>query len=92
MSKSQTLKPLAIALGTAFTASWAMADVAPTDNPFAMTELSSGYQVASHQATQEAEGEKAKEGKCGEGKCGSKKAEEKAKEGKCGEGKCGSKK
>ena len=44
-------------------------------NPFAMTDLASGYQID------------APEGKCGEGKCGADKKSEK--EGKCGEGKCG---
>lgn len=80
MSKKQTLKPIAVVMGTAFAASMAMSNVATAAdagaNPFAMNELSSGYmQVAS-------------EGKCGEGKCGGKK-EKKEMEGKCGEGKCG---
>ena len=86
--------PLALAIGTAFVASLAasnIANAAPnSSNPFAMSELSSGYmQVAD-----------AKEGKCGEGKCGGAKEMEKnmegkcggakaPKEGKCGEGKCG---
>jgi uncharacterized low-complexity protein len=75
MSKQNQLKPLAAALGTAFVTSLAGANVAnAAENPFSMTELSSGYMVAdSH------------EGKCGEGKCGG----EKKMEGKCGEGKCG---
>jgi uncharacterized low-complexity protein len=59
MSKNSELKPLAAALGTilvasAFTIPTASAD----DNPFQITELTSGYMVAE------------KEGKCGEGKCG----------------------
>jgi len=53
-------------------------------NPFAVTELGSGYMVAANA-----------EGKCGEGKCGGaekeRTKEEKAGEGKCGEGKCGAK-
>lgn len=78
MSKSSSMKPLAIAMGTAFVTSLAGASVAnAADNPFAMNELSSGYMVADSGM---------KEGKCGEGKCGGKKAE-KMKEGKCGEGK-----
>ena len=59
MSNKTTMKPLAIALGAAFVTSLAGTSVAnAADNPFSMTELSSGYMVAG------------KEGKCGEGKCG----------------------
>ena len=79
------------AIGTAFVASMAAAPVASAaENPFALSGLSSGYQVA--------DSHKAKEGKCGgtkesemkakEGKCGD---AAKMKDGKCGEGKCGSK-
>ncbi len=97
MSQKSTKKPLSIALGAAFVTSLAAAPVAnAADNPFAMSELSSGYMVAdSHM-----------EGKCGEGKCGGAKATategsekvmeegkcggaKKMEEGKCGEGKCG---
>jgi uncharacterized low-complexity protein len=79
MSKKSTLKPLAAAMGAAFVTSLATAPVAnAAENPFAMSELSSGYMVASSHI----------EGKCGEGKCGGAKA---TKEGKCGEGKCGMK-
>ena len=80
MSK-QILKPLSIALGATFAVSMAASNIAMAapagDNPFAMSELESGYmQVAG------------KDGKCGEGKCGEgKKADGKSKEGKCGEGK-----
>ena len=83
MSKS-TIKPLAALLGGAFVT--AMAQVPATqaaENPFATTELETGYKVASKA-----------EGKCGEGKCGGEKKA--AGEGKCGgdkkaagEGKCG---
>ena len=77
MSKKSTMKPLAAAMGAAFVTSLATAPVAnAAENPFAMSELSSGYMVASSHM----------EGKCGEGKCGGDKA---TKEGKCGEGKCG---
>ncbi len=72
-----------LAAGMAMTPSMASAD----NNPFASTELSSGYmQLADHHA---------EEGKCGEAKCG---AEKKAKEAKCGgdkkakEAKCGGEK
>jgi uncharacterized low-complexity protein len=77
---------IAAAAGTAFVASMAAAPIAAAaENPFALSGLASGYQVADNHA-------KPMEGKCGgakaaEGKCGGDKA--KAKEGKCGEGKCG---
>ena len=80
MNTSQTRKPLAMAIGSAFAVSlMASPIVSAEQNPFSMNELSSGYQVA----------EKGKEGSCGEGKCGGKKS---SKEGSCGEGKCGGKK
>lgn len=73
------IKPLALAATTAIAAS-ALFSTAHAENPFAGTELNSGYmQLAEN---------KDAEGKCGEGKCG---GDKKAKdgEGKCGEGKCG---
>lgn len=61
-------------------------------NPFGVTELEQGYQVAVNEG-------KTDEGKCGgsepktaEGKCGEGKSEDikpKTEEGKCGEAKCG---
>ena len=80
MSQKTNLTPLAIAAGAAFVTSLAGTTVAnAAENPFAMSELSSGYMVA-----------EMAEGKCGEGKCG---GEKKATtEGKCGEGKCGGEK
>ncbi len=79
MSKKTNLKPLAVALGAAFVTTLATTPVAnAAENPFAMSELSSGYMVAD-----------AAEGKCGEGKCGASKAATKVEEGKCGEAKCG---
>ena len=98
MSQKTNLKPLAIALGTAFVTTLAASPAAnATENPFAMSDLSSGYMVADSMEGKCGEGkcgaageaEKAAEGKCGEGKCGAEKAAEKATEGKCGEGKCG---
>ncbi|HUT42543.1 MAG TPA: hypothetical protein VM011_14525 [Gammaproteobacteria bacterium] len=84
MSKKTTLKPLAVAMGAAFVTSLAGTGVAnAAANPFAMSDLSSGYMVA-----------EMAEGKCGaktksqEGKCGEKM---KSEDGKCGEGKCGMK-
>jgi len=88
MTKTTLVKPLSVAIGAAFVASLAGTTVASAaDNPFGMSQLSSGYMVA-------------EEGKCGgnkattqetkpEGKCGATKKT--AKEGKCGEGKCGAK-
>lgn len=82
MSKKSTMKPIAVAIGTAVFASLAsISSVHADQHPFGMSELSSGYMVAEH-----GEG-KCGEGKCGEGKCG----EKKQGEGKCGEGKCGGK-
>jgi uncharacterized low-complexity protein len=83
-----TLNKSSVAIAT-FAAGLAMAPsmVSAGNNPFASTELSSGYmQLAEHHA---------EEGKCGEAKCG---AEKKAEEGKCGaekkaeEAKCGAEK
>ena len=69
MSKKSELKPLATALGTVLaTSTFAFSAVSADENPFQITELTSGYMVAE------------KEGKCGEGKCGGMKM----KEGKCG--------
>ena len=87
MSNKSTLKPLAVAMGAAFVTSLAGTNIASAaENPFAMSELSSGYMVA-----------EAAEGKCGEGKCGGEKKAaaaggKAAAEGKCGEGKCGGEK
>ncbi|MBI1423783.1 MAG: low-complexity protein [Gammaproteobacteria bacterium] len=97
--QSKFRKPAALAIGATFAVSMAASTLASAagthSNPFAMSDLPSGY-------TQLAE--KAKDGKCGEGKCSvdKKKAEKKAEEGKCGadkaktkatpkEGKCGAK-
>jgi uncharacterized low-complexity protein len=105
MSK-KSIKPLSLAVGTALVASLAATSnaTAATDsntNPFAMTELSSGYMQMIAYGDKKAEGEEShgdkygKEGKCGEGKCGDKKEMKKNMEGKCGEkksekeGKCG---
>jgi uncharacterized low-complexity protein len=82
---------IASAVGSAFVASMAAAPLASAaGNPFALSGLSSGYQVADNQAAKPVEGKcganreadmKAKEGKCGNAA--------KMKDGKCGEGKCG---
>jgi uncharacterized low-complexity protein len=77
--KKMTLKPIAAAIGVAFVSSIAFSSTAIADeNPFAMTDLETGYMLADRHGDGE-------EGKCGEGKCG----EDKGEDGKCGEGKCG---
>ncbi len=72
MSKKTTLKPLAVAMGAAFVTSLAGAGIAnAADNPFAMSDLSSGYMVAeSH--TKDMEGKCGEKMKSSEGKCGEK--------------------
>jgi uncharacterized low-complexity protein len=95
MSKTNTKKPVAIAMGAALTGGLLAAGSAnAADNPFGLSELGSGYmQVAAHHEGKCGEGKcggakpKAEEGKCGEGKCGGAKTQ--TMEGKCGEGKCG---
>ncbi|MBU4498736.1 MAG: hypothetical protein Q8K57_04920 [Thiobacillus sp.] len=81
---------IAAAAGTAFAAALAAPVATAASNPFALSVLSSGYQVADNHAAKPVEGKcggkteaemKAKEGKCGNA--------EKMKDGKCGEGKCG---
>ena len=86
------LNPLALALGaTALGGVLAAPAALAADDPFRITELSSGYMVADAHGGEGRCGEERPcphddddaepaEGKCGEGKCG---------EGKCGEGKCG---
>lgn len=86
-----TLNKSSVAIAT-FAASLAMTPsmASAGNNPFASTELSSGYmQLADHHA---------EEGKCGEAKCGAEKKAKEAKEAKCGaekkakEAKCGAEK
>ncbi len=78
---------LSLAIGTtALMGTIAASPVVAADvNPFAFSDLTSGYMVV------DADGSKAKkDGSCGESKCGDKKAEKKAKkDGSCGESKCG---
>jgi len=95
MLKKRTLKPVAAVLGTTFAVALAASPIVnAANNPFSLTEISTGYMVAD-----QAEG-KCGEGKCGEGKAKNKKESEgksrvakdgdkKSGEGKCGEGKCG---
>lgn len=87
MSK-KSIKPISLAVGTAFVTSLAAANLSADTNintsPFAMSELSGGYmQLAGAGGYGGGDGKSAQEGKCG-----GKKTE---KEGKCGEGKCGGK-
>ena len=81
---------IAAAVGTAFAATLAAPVASAAENPFALSALASGYQVADNHTTKPVEGKcggkteaemKAKEGKCGNA--------EKMTDGKCGEGKCG---
>jgi uncharacterized low-complexity protein len=105
MKRIPTMKPIALAIGTALAAGATGAAQADA-NPFGATLLAAGYQVstfadpATGGTPPKQADEKAKEGKCGEGKCGDKM---KGKEGSCGgmgehkhakgekimEGKCG---
>jgi uncharacterized low-complexity protein len=97
MSTKTSLKPLAAAIGaTLVTSMTGVTAASAQQNPFGLTQLSSGYMVADMAEGKcggraGAEGKKMEgkktEGKCGEGKCGANKMEGKAKEGTCGEGK-----
>ncbi|WP_345799199.1 hypothetical protein [Neptuniibacter sp. CAU 1671] len=102
MAKMTHVKPVVAAIGAAFIAGMAMTPVAnAAENPFATSELSSGYQQLAEAKCGESKkaegscGEKKAEGSCGEkkaeGSCGEKKAEascgEKKAEAKCGESK-----
>ena len=90
MTVKSKLTPIATALGITLAAILAASPVQADQNPFGVSEISSGYLVAGESKGDhegKCGGDKAKkEGKCGEGKCGGDKAK---KEGKCGEGKCG---
>ena len=102
MSEKKVVKPVALAVGAALAGSFALtssiANGKVVEDPFEVTELSSGYMLGT---TGEGHGEdKEGEGKCGEGSCGEKEGEgncgegscgEKEGEGKCGEGSCGEK-
>ena len=92
MSDRKSINPVSAALGTAFAASLAAGSASADTgtNPFGVTDLGSGYQVAQS------------EGRCGEGKCGAsgEREREPSAEGRCGgsaegerkqegEGRCG---
>ncbi|MEN8721098.1 MAG: hypothetical protein ABF296_12640, partial [Oceanococcaceae bacterium] len=84
MTQSSLHKSTLRGAGSALALTLAMGAAQASTNPFQVTELDGGYQVAlagEHMCG---------EGKCGEGKCGASKAgEAKCGEAKCGEGKCG---
>ena len=87
---NNTSKSLTVA-GAALLASVALSPAAlAADNPFQMTDLPAGYQLADAHGAKDGEGKCGEkmdaEGKCGEGKCGEGKCGEKGAEGKCGEG------
>lgn len=95
----------AFAVGASLVTGLASTAAIADNNPFALTELSSGYMNLAEADTDQDGNKKMKDGSCGEGKCGGKMAapaEDKAQEGKCAnkkmatdknaEGKCGDKK
>ncbi len=100
------LNTSAFAIGASLVTGLASTAVIADNNPFALTELSSGYMNLAEADTDQGDNKKMKDGACGEGKCGGKMAvpaaEDKAQEGKCAnkkmatdkntEGKCGDKK
>jgi len=95
--KKTKLKTVSLAIGATFATTLAASNIAGAapagDNPFAMTDLGSGYMQVADKGKEGKCGEgkkeetKKQEGKCGEGKCGEGKAKPKDAEGKCGEGK-----
>ena len=95
MTSKKTLTSTFTLAATTLAGGMALAGVASADvNPFGMTSLSSGYQVAMEEGKcgdMKGAAEKMKDGKCGAGKCGAnmKEKAEKMKDGKCGAGKCG---
>ena len=93
MSK-KSIKPIALAVSAAFATGMAATAAQADENPFAMSTLSSGYEVPMPDGQEKGkdDAKKGEEGKCGEGKCGEGKCgddKKKGEEGKCGEGKCG---
>ena len=84
---SKTMRPIAAAIGASFLAMGVVPIAGAETNPFAATQLSAGYELASADKS-------GTEGKCGEAKCGGSKAGSADKsdtaEGKCGGSKAGS--
>ncbi len=98
MSKKNIRSAIATAIGASFLATVAASPVAnAAGNPFSLTPLSEGYQVAGKEGNCGSKKSKKKDASCGgkkakkkDASCGGKKsAEHKKKDGKCGEGKCG---
>ncbi|MDH5766972.1 MAG: hypothetical protein OEZ38_13250 [Gammaproteobacteria bacterium] len=92
MTRKNNIKSLSLATGAALALGLSSGSaIADVSNPFAMSDLSQGYQVAGNNGKcgeAKCGGSKSTEAKCGEGKCGDSK-KPKSKEAKCGEGKCG---
>ncbi|NJA07263.1 MULTISPECIES: hypothetical protein [Methylomonas] len=78
--------PFAIAIGASLLPTLGMNAAQAESNPFALTDLGSGYMLTA-EAKPDAAADKMKDGSCGEGKCGAammKKTPDKtATEGKC---------
>ena len=90
--KSKSINPLSAAIGASILASTLSPLAAADSNPFVLSELTAGYQLAQGEATTPAESKSGETKADAEGKCGDKKTDA---EGKCGdmkadvEGKCG---
>lgn len=89
MSEKKIVKPIALAVGAVFVASFAISGVVNADtieNPFSISTLSAGYMLDGGEGSCGGDKEdKDAEGNCGEGSCGA----DKDAEGSCGEGSCG---
>ncbi|MFW5443465.1 MAG: hypothetical protein ACKE51_04050 [Methylococcaceae bacterium] len=90
--KKSNKAPLAITIGSTLLtglgspALQADPSAALGDNPFTLTELSTGYMQTAESDSESNGSKKMKDGSCGEGNCGSKMmkgSEEKTSEGKC---------
>lgn len=98
MSERKVVKPVALAVGAALAGTFALSGAAVADgadNPFEISNLSSGYMLGAGEGSCGGDKEdKGAEGSCGEGSCGE--SGEKEGEGACGEkkgeGSCGEKK
>lgn len=79
MSKKQSMKPLAVAIGAALATT---VSAGASASPFSMNSLHQGYMIAS---PDDGGGmDKKAEGKCGEGKCGTKTMAKMGYDGHCG--------
>lgn len=84
--KSKSINPLSAAIGASLLASTLSPLAAADSNPFALSELTAGYQLAQSEAATPAEGKGGEKKADTEGKCGDKKTDA---EGKCGDMKAG---